>query len=54
MKVQKEENFVRVIVIDISKVYGSKIMDEAILPTSNINDFTKEYFDMKKYRIITI
>lgn len=52
--VNKTTPMTRVVILDISKVYGTEVYDEAILPFDEINDFTKKYIDMMKYRIVII
>ncbi len=49
-----EEQFIRIVILDISNVLGSSVYDEAVLPVSQATDFVNKYVDMEKYRVVTI
>lgn len=48
------DNMIRIVILDISNVFGTDVYDEAILPVGQATEFIKKYTDMKKYRIVTI
>lgn len=51
------ENMVRIVIIDVSDVLGSKVYDEALFPIEAIKEssqFIQQYIDISKYRVITV
>ncbi len=50
----KNEDMVRIVILDITNPLATKVYDEAILPVTKATDFVKKYIDMTLYRIITI
>lgn len=50
----KNEDIVRIVILDITKPLGAEVYDEVMLPVSESTSFAKKYIDMKKYRIVTI
>ncbi|WP_180994610.1 hypothetical protein [Clostridium sp. chh4-2] len=45
---------IRIVVIDITKVLGSEVYDEVIIPVEDAADYILNYTDMKRFRFITI
>ena len=50
----KNEDTVRIVILDITKPLGAEVYDEIMLPVTKATEFVKKYIDMTKYRIITI
>ena len=50
----KNENMVRIVVLDITKPFATAVYDEAILPVLKATEFIEKYINMAKYRIVTI
>ena len=45
---------IRIVVIDITKVLGSEVYDEVIIPVEDAADYILNYTDMKRFRFITV
>lgn len=50
----KNENMVRIVILDVTKPLGAEVYDEIMLPVTETTGFVKRYIDMTKYRIVTI
>lgn len=51
---EKNEDMVRIVILDITKPLATEVYDEIILPVTKATDFVKKYIDMSMYRIVTI
>lgn len=54
MFIVRNEDMVRIVILDITKPLAAKVYDEATLPVTESTKFAQKYIDMKKYRIVTI
>lgn len=50
----KNEDIVRIIILDITKPLGAEVYDEIMLPVTKATDFVRKYIDITKFRVITI